>query len=93
MSQVVDVALVDMCVLELVENGKKETNGTYRHEGSGILRAEDASSGAKHQGSLHSNQGKFLSFESGDDEAVIGARTFRRVGQLLVKRENRTNVE
>ena len=93
MSQVVDVALVDMCVLELVEDGKKETNGTYRHEGSGILRAEDASSGAKHQGSLHSNQGKFLSLESGDDEAVIGTRPFRRVGQLLVKRENRTNVE
>ena len=52
-SQVVDVALVDMSVFELVEDGKKESDGTYRHEGSGILRTEDASSGAKHQGSLH----------------------------------------
>ena len=42
---------------------------------------------------LNTKQGVFLSLESGDDEAVIGTRPSRRVGQFLVKRENRTNVE
>ncbi len=93
MSQVVDVAIVEMSVFELVDNGKKETNGADRHEGDGIISAEYASGGNEKQGGLNAKEGMFLSLESGDDEAVIGARTFRRVGQLLVKRENRTNVE
>ncbi len=93
MSQVVDVAIVEMSVFELVDNGKKESNGADRHEGGGIIRAENASGGTEKQGGLNAKQGVFLSLESGDDEAVIGTRPSRRVGQFLVKRENRTSVE
>ena len=48
--------------------------GADRHEGGGLIRAEDASGGTEKQGGLNTKQGVFLSLESGDDEAVIGTR-------------------
>ncbi len=43
--QIANVALVDMCESEFVDDGKKETDGADGHEGIRIVRTEDASRG------------------------------------------------
>ena len=45
--QISDVALVDVCESEFVDDGKKETDGADGHEGVRIVGAKDTSCGTE----------------------------------------------